>query len=237
MSVLAFDLECRLDADLIRRVHGWTGTDAELREALRRHQLEKTKGNSDFPKPLYWQVVGLGLATYANGGIKSKGEAGPGEEPLLRIFLDALAKRPKLISFNGSAYDLAVIRYRCMLHGIDARNLHLPGVFKQWERYDYRFGEMHCDLADVLSGYGASAKPSLHEAAVLCGLRGKGDITGAQIEEIADAGRWQEIAAYAEDDAVQTLLIWMRWDQTRGDGFTESDIKRASKDLEFAGTA
>ena len=56
--------------------------------------------------------------------------------------------------------------------------------------YWHRFGQDHVDLCDVLSGYGASAKPSLAEMAALADVPVKiGGIDGSRVEAYAEAGR------------------------------------------------
>ena len=55
-------------------------------------------------------------------------------------------------------FDLPVIRYRAMLHGVAAPEFYrLDGEWK-WNNYQNRFHDMHVDLMDVLSGYGASMR-------------------------------------------------------------------------------
>ena len=70
----------------------------------------------------------------------------------------------------------------------------MAGVTDYW----HRFGQDHVDLCDVLSGYGASAKPSLAEMAALTHIPVKiGGIDGSQIEAYVAAGRltgWRIIA-------------------------------------------
>jgi hypothetical protein len=49
--------------------------------------------------------------------------------------------------------------------------------------YWHRFGQDHVDLCDVLSGYGASAKPSLAEMPALANIPVKiGGVDSSQVE-------------------------------------------------------
>ncbi len=43
-----------------------------------------------------------------------------------------------------------------MLHGIAVPELHQSGGAWKWHNYQDRYHDMHVDLMDVLSGYGAS---------------------------------------------------------------------------------
>jgi predicted PolB exonuclease-like 3'-5' exonuclease len=78
--------------------------------------------------------------------------------------------------------------------------------------YWYRFGRDHLDICDVISGFGASARPSLAELAALSGIPVKiGGIDGSQVETMVAAGRLEEIAAYCDTDILVTYLLFLRF--------------------------
>ena len=52
--------------------------------------------------------------------------------------------------------------------------------------------------------------PSLHEAASLCGIPGKVDVSGDSVAEMWLQGRLKEIVDYNEFDAFTTHLLWAR---------------------------
>ncbi len=217
--VLAFDLETVPDTDAGRRLHGLTGTDAEVAAAMLALRQEETGGRTDFLKPAYHRVVGLGIAAVALGPspeVNLKSWAGGVERDLLTRFLDCLRRRPQLVSWNGSGFDLPVIRYRALLHGLATGVLYGPPEQRQWESYAYRYGESHIDLMDVLAGYGASPSQGLDEMARLAGLPGKTVASGDQVANLVFADEWSRVERYVRLDAVQTLLLFLRWQAGRG---------------------
>lgn len=216
---LALDLEAVLDADLGRRAYGLTGTDREVRAALRARHREKTQGRSDFPPPLWWRVVAVGLATYdpETGGTKAAARASADESDLIRWALSALRSQPRLLSFNGRGFDLPVLMHRAMAHALPAEALFGSRAAKQWDTYGYRFGGPHLDVMDRLTGYGAGGAAGLHELAVACGLPGKGAVTGADVEDLFEADAWDAIKCYVKDDVQQTLDLGLRLARVMGE--------------------
>lgn len=217
--VLAFDVETAPDTDAGRRLHGLTGSDADVATAMLARRHEETGGRTDFLKPAYHRVVGLGLAAIALGPSPEaslRSWAGDDEGDLLARFLDRLRRRPQLVSWNGSGFDLPVIRYRALLHGLAAGSLYGPAEQRQWESYAYRYGEAHVDLMDVLAGFGASPSHALDEMARLAGLPGKTVASGDEVATLVIAGEWSRIEQYVGLDAVQTLLLFLRWQAGRG---------------------
>jgi hypothetical protein len=216
-AYLAFDLETVIDADLARAALGCAGTDSQVRSQVCAHTLEKTKGRSDFPKPLYHRVVAVGLAAWSPTSDRQKVEAKAGgdEVALLTWFLEALASRPTLVSFNGRGFDLPVVMHRALIHRLPSATLYgLPGS-KAWDKYGYRYDGPHLDVADVLTNYGGGMSAGLHELAIACDLPGKSGVSGEDVEALFEAGDWPALEQYVGSDAAQTLALGLRLDRTR----------------------
>lgn len=217
--VLAFDLETVPDVAAGRRLYGLVGNDLAVAEAMLARRREETDGRTDFLKPGWHKVVGLGAVAIildAVPQVSLKSWAGEDERVLLIAFLDCLRKEPQLVSWNGSGFDLPVIRYRALIHGLSARTLYGPVGQRSFDSYGYRYGEAHVDLMEVLAGYGASPAHGLDETARLAGLPGKIVVTGEDVTGLALAGDWARIERYAGHDAVQTMLLFLRWQVGRG---------------------
>jgi 3'-5' exonuclease len=133
------------------------------------------------------------------------------EKELIVSFVEKIAAlSPQLVTFNGSSFDLPVLRYRAMVHGIAA-----PGLATR--PYFHRYTEDAVDLCDVLSSFSSQAKATLHELCRVMGLPGKPDgITGAEVEKHFRDGHIREIADYCESDVLNTYRVWLRHELFRG---------------------
>jgi predicted PolB exonuclease-like 3'-5' exonuclease len=171
-----------------------------------------------FPKHIYHSIICIGalVAHQENGrwtvdalGAPHTGERS--EKELIASFVDRIAElSPQLVTFNGSSFDLPVLRYRAMVHGVAA-----PGLTAR--AYFNRYIEDAIDLCDVLSSFSSQGKATLHELCRVMGLPGKPDgISGAEVEKYYRDGHIREIAEYCESDVVNTYRVWLRYELFRG---------------------
>src|SRR4051794_33247596 len=131
---------------------------------------------------------------------------------------------PKLVTFNGSGFDLPVLRYRAMIHAIPATGLTARPYF-------HRYSDDAIDLCDVLSSFSSQAKVSLHELCKVMGLPGKPTgISGAEVERYHLEGRIREIADYCESDVLNTYRVWLRYELFRG-GLSYEGFRRSEDNL------
>ena len=133
------------------------------------------------------------------------------ESNVLSTFLEAVGEhRPQLVGFNSQQSDLSIFVQRGLVLGIQAAGFS-KRPDKPWEGIDYfaRGSDWNVDLRDVLGGFGR-ASPSLHELAVQSGIPGKMDVDGNQVARLWLEGRYAEIVAYNEFDALTTYLVWLR---------------------------
>lgn len=208
-SVIVFDLETVPDLGAVGRTLGLDGqADADIREAL----------GKDFPKLPFHSIACIGalVAAWRDGAwaVEALGAPHTGERTEAELIAAFLAKiealAPRLVTFNGHAFDLPVLRYRAMAHALPA-----PGLRRR--AYFNRFGEDAVDLCDVLASYTPSARAKLHEIAKTLNLAGKpGGIDGSEIETYVRAGRIREVADYCESDVVNTYRIWLRYELFKG---------------------
>ncbi|MGD9882674.1 MAG: ribonuclease H-like domain-containing protein [Reyranella sp.] len=141
------------------------------------------------------------------------------ERNLVDSFLDSLpgydrGMGPVLVSFNGGGFDLPVLRYRAMALGVTA-----PALFGRYGRdYWYRYGRDHFDLCDLVSGFGASSRPSLNEMAALLDVPSKlQGMEGSQVEAFVQAGRLDDVASYCLGDVITTFRLLLRFALVRGE--------------------
>jgi len=207
--VIVWDLETIPDLRGFAAANGYDGkTDDEIRAAL----------GDKFPKHIYHSIVCIGaLVAHRDDGswqVDAIGAPHVGErseKELITAFVDRIAElRPQLVTFNGSSFDLPVLRYRAMTHCVSALGLAARPYFN-------RYTDDATDLCDVLSSFSAPAKATLHELARVMGLPGKPDgIQGGEVERYYCEGRIKEVADYCESDVVNTYRVWLRYELFRG---------------------
>lgn len=114
-------------------------------------------------------------------------------------------KRPIVVDFNGRRFDIPVLLYRCMHYGIQ-----FPYIFSK--DFDYRYGwNDHLDLADKITGHGASSHIKLDHIAQSIGLPGKFGVDGSQVFSLAEKGEYEKINAYGQCDVIQTAFLLIRF--------------------------
>jgi 3'-5' exonuclease len=227
---VVFDLETAPDLETARRLLslGSDVADEAVREAIGKRYSRDGEGPLGvFLKPPLHRILCIGalFAERESDGayivrrlgarhIGDKSEANLVSDFVTALPRDDAGRGPVLISFNGGGFDLPVLRYRALAHGAP-----LPALFGNANRdYWYRFGWDHIDLCDMLSGFGASARPSLSEMAALLGIPAKlGGMEGSQVEARARAGHLDEIAAYCLGDVIVTYRLMLRFSLVRGE--------------------
>ncbi|WNK00497.1 3'-5' exonuclease [Thalassospiraceae bacterium LMO-JJ14] len=222
-NLFVFDIETVPDTDAAPNLTGITSTDvAARRAAIEEYHLAVTDGRNSFPRQPFHKVVAISFLEaeierdgakegYILRDLRSGGEAGFDEGKLLQGFFTYLERqKPRLVSFNGRSFDLPVLKYRAMVHGISAPWLHKSG--DKWNSYGYRYAsDWHCDLLDVLSDYGASARIKLNEVCAAFGFAGKFGVDGSMVAEMIDDGKVEDVRNYCETDVLNTYLVYLRW--------------------------
>ena len=221
MNLFVFDIETVPDVQAGRRLHDLEGLDdREVAEIMFHKQREAT--GSDFLRHHLHRVVAISVVLRSADRFKvwSLGEPDSPEEELIARFFDGLERySPTLVSWNGSGFDLPVLHYRSLLHGIVAGRYWESGdddTSFRWNNYLNRFHERHTDLMDVLSGYQPRASVSLEDMALLLGLPGKLGMHGSQVWEIYRDGDVAAIRHYCETDVLNTYLVYLRFELVRG---------------------
>jgi len=194
--------------------------DAEVAEAAFAARREKT--GSDF-LPLHLQrVVAIGCLFRDADGLRVRclGQPGDPESKLVQDFFRIVERyTPQLVSWNGSGFDLQVLHYRGLVHGVQA-----PRYWDQGEddrefrfnNYLSRYHARHLDLMDLLALYNGRANAPLDELAKLCGFPGKLGMDGSQVWPAFLEGRIGEIRDYCETDVANTWLMYCRFQHMRG---------------------
>ena len=233
--ILVLDIETVPDLAAGRTLLGAAAEgldDAALRAALgaRYARPGEDPAHAFLKAPLH-RVVVLGVLRARRDGmgepwritqLDARGTDEASEAELLEKLDQAFRNQPVLVGFNTQGFDLPVLRYRAMALGVP-----MPNLFGRGGRdYGHRYGNDHIDLCDRLSGHRASTPPSLAECAALLGLDAKSFMGGAAVEAAAAAGRLADVAAYCEQDVVNTWALALRW--MMATGLLGADDARAS---------
>lgn len=229
-SIIVFDVETIPDPEIGRRLLGLSGDDAEVVREMVRLRLEETSQQTEYPQPPWHRLVAIcaSLLGPKSGRveIRALGEGGD-ERALLEAFFALFRNEqrlPRLVSWNGSGFDLPVIRYRAMIHGLAAPNLYRADGDFRFNNYQNRFHDLHLDLMDVLAGYGASPRIGLGNWCRTIGLPGKSFIERPVYEHVL-AGELARVIEYCKLDTVETLLAFLLYAHHLGD-LAEPDLRR-----------
>lgn len=222
MNWLIFDIETVPDVALGRRLLGIDPglDDAAVAKAMAFRRLQEA--DTEFLPLHQHRIVAISVLLRSRDGLKlwSLGTPESDEAELIRRFFDGLDHYvPELVSWNGGGFDLPVLHYRALRHGITARTYWETGDEQPSFRYNNylaRFHWRHVDLMDVLSGYQPRARARLDEIAVMLGFPGKTGLRGDQVWDRYLAGGIGEIRDYCETDVLNTYLVWLRFQQLRG---------------------
>ncbi len=231
-SVLVFDIETIPDIAGLRAMRGAEAVlaDAEIYAA---EQAERKAGGKSDMLPLYLQRVlviscvfrstkGLTVQSFAD-------RSGNDEGHVIQTFFDKIEKhQPQLVSWNGGGFDLPVLHYRGLKHGVVADKYWDMGEDDReykWNNYISRYHMRHLDMMDLLAMYQPRANAPLDAMAKLCGLPGKLGMDGSQVYPAYLDGKLEDIRRYCETDVMNTWLLYCRFQKMRG-GFTEAEHER-----------
>ncbi len=211
--LFVFDMETIPDFDLIRSV---VEDPADTEDALLEQAGEQLAQNrSGFLPPMFHRIVSwVGLWISPDGGPRQKyGWNGENECEGIKKLIDSLStyKDFGLIHHNGRGFDIPLITYRALKHG-----LQLPARLNQYE-IRYRYSKENIDLVDEFSNYGASSWPKLKHLGRLIGIPVKQTGEGNEVLAMYRAGRLPQIETYCYEDVVATYLVWLHLKYTVGD--------------------
>ncbi len=241
-TLFVFDIETIYDTDAAKALTGSQEIGVpQLRKSLEDYHLSITDGNNSFPRQPFHKVVAISFleAEIHREGksehfelkeLRTGGRIDANEKELLEGFFQYLSKlKPRLVSYNGRTFDLPVLKYRAMLHGISAPWLYHSG--DKWNSYNSRYSlDWHCDLLDALSDFGASARCKLSELCAVLGYPGKIGVDGSMVSTLYDEGKLKEIRDYCETDVLNTYLVYLRYMYHRGD-ITQESYNQAVGDV------
>jgi len=235
---LVFDIETIPDIAGLRTLHELPAAlpDAEVAEFA--FQRQRARNGSDFLPHHLQRVAVISCALRGDEGFKVWSLAEPrlNEGEIIQRFFTGIEKyTPQLVSWNGGGFDLPVLHYRGLMHGVAAARYWDMGEgdyrdsrdFK-WNNYISRYHTRHLDLMDLLAMYQPRANAPLDDLAKLIGFPGKLGMDGSKVWDAFQQGRISEIRDYCETDVVNTYLVLCRFRLMRG------ELSRTEYDAEVA---
>ncbi len=219
--ILVFDIETIPDITAGKKLYNLDGlSDEDVIQAL--FALRRQKVGHDFLPHYLQKIVTISCVLQTGNTIKvwSVGNEDSDEPEIIHRFFAGLKKHvPTLVSWNGSGFDLPVLHYRALRHGIEASQYWEYGETQsefRWNNYLNRFHYRHLDLMDVLSAYQNKAYAPLDDIAVLLGFPGKMGMSGQHVWKSYLKGQIHDIRNYCETDVLNTYCIYLRFEQMRG---------------------
>lgn len=221
MNVLVFDIETVPDVALARRLYDLRDlTDEQVGQIMFTKRLQET--GSEFLSHEQHRIIAISVVMRSRDSLRvwSLGDEAASEKELIERFYDGLDKyTPDLVSWNGAGFDLPVLHYRSLLHGVTASRYWETGendASFRYSNYLSRFHWRHMDLMDILSGFQGRGRASLDDVASLLGFPGKVGMNGADVWGAYLAGGLARIRAYCETDVLNTYLVYLRFELVRG---------------------
>jgi predicted PolB exonuclease-like 3'-5' exonuclease len=230
--VLVFDIESIPDIAGLRLLRGdpADATDQWVYSAWCEERAGE--GKNDF-MPLHLQRVLVISCVFRNAeGLRVHSfvdRDGASEGKVIQQFFKTVEQKvPQLVSWNGGGFDLPVLHYRGLRHGVVANKYWDLGEddrdFK-FNNYISRYHMRHLDLMDLLGLYQPKNNAPLDAMAKLCGFPGKLGMDGSKVYEAFLQGQLEDIRRYCETDVMNTYLLYCRFQKMRG-GFTDTEYEQ-----------
>src|SRR3954468_900745 len=229
--VLAFDIETVPDVAGLRALHDIDERVPDRDVAEFAFRERRARNGQDFLPLHLHRIVAIACALREGDSFRcwSLGASDSDEADLIGRFFDGIEKySPQLVSWNGGGFDLPVLHYRGLVHGVKAYRYWDQGEddreFK-FNNYISRYHTRHLDLMDLLAMYQPKNNAPLDAMAKLCGFPGKLGMDGSQVYSAFLEGKLENIRRYCETDVMNTYLMYCRFQKMRG-GLTEAEYEQ-----------
>ncbi len=235
MNVFVFDIETVPDIESGKNIYALEGlSDQDTIRAIENLRTQQT--GSEY-MPHYMQrivTISVALSSVEMFKVWSLGSLQSTEKELLTRFFHGLEKyNPTLVSWNGGGFDLPVIHFRSLLHGVCARHYWQTGgedTSFRYNNYLNRYHWRHIDLMDVIAAYQPRAFAKLDHVATMLGFPGKLGMDGNKVCDAYLAGELASIRNYCETDVLNTYLLYLRFELIRGK-LLESEYEKKCQEV------
>ena len=230
MHCFSFDIETIPDVEFGRRMWDLDGLSDEDVATAMTFMRQQATGNDFLPLHQHRVVaISVALRTADTFRLWSLGEADADEAEIVSRFFAGIERyTPDLVSWNGGGFDLPVLHYRALKHGIQAPRYWEMGDDDRefrFNNYLSRFHWRHVDLMDVIAGFQPRGRASLDQIAVMLGFPGKLGMSGDKVWQCWLDGGIEDIRNYCETDVLNTFLVYLRFEHMRGN-LDDADLER-----------
>ena len=221
MNIFVFDIETIPDVDAGRKIYELENTDDDNVANIMFHKRRQQAG-TEFLRLHLHKIVAISvvLRTADQFRVWTLGNEDSDEKEILERFFNGIDKYvPTIVSWNGKSFDLPVLHYRSLKHGINCQRYWEMGENDQsfkWNNYISRYHRRHTDLMDLIAGYEPRAYAPLDEIATMLGFPGKMGMSGAKVWDNYQAGDISGIRDYCETDVLNTYLVYLRFQLITG---------------------
>ena len=156
---------------------------------------------------VYFQDGGTNLEPFEEEGVAYKPTS---EKEMLQGFWQGALNYQEFITFNGRGFDLPYIIARSGVHKVKVTKDLMSHRFLG----QMRFGEVHIDLQEMVSYYGAVWKPGgLHMWCRAMGITSpkEAGVAGDDVGRLYREGEYENIARYNARDLWATRDLYHRW--------------------------
>jgi predicted PolB exonuclease-like 3'-5' exonuclease len=247
MTYALFDVESRIDKELIRRCRypQFEASAAGAEEAYQVEraavrELQRLPQDADPFMPLQWHVpisISVGVVDsddYALSNLEtllSSAQApstiGDYEREIVEIWW-ARAEKFRLkkgvfVGFNSRGFDFPLLQLHALRHGCA-----IPTILDERYGSNHRYQtDAHLDLLDYLTNFGAvhAPKGGLGFYLRFLGYAGKSAITGADVQRLYEENKLAQVQAYNRNDVRRLYQLFLRVQAMRG----QLDASRAAE--------
>lgn len=218
---LVFDIETQIDKELLRAAF----SPAPGASAALAYERMRDDHDGGFLPVTVHAPVSIALGRVTPGRLLESIEVlrgdELGEEELVRSFWRRIEPfRGTLVTFSGRVFDLPVLELRALRYGLS-----LPWYFGGKSGFRGR-NERHDDLYDVISNRGsARLRGGLDLLTKLIGLPGKGEVSGAMVQELWERREFDIVHRYCRRDVIQTYFLFLHVERLRG-RIDSADVRR-----------
>jgi len=177
-------------------------SDKEVANVMFYKRRQETE-NSEFLRLHLHRICSIAITVRDDSDFRyiSLGDEASSEAELIQALYDAIDHyRPTLLSWDGSNFDLPVLHYRSLVHGLTA-----PAY---WSEDDEAISP---DLKDMLAGFSPDADVPLDEFACLLGFPGAMLISADKVWDTYRHAGLQQLRDACVSEALNTYLVYLRF--------------------------